>query len=59
MAKNGEKVNGGCLYQMGCNPFRSFYAGIVLSRASEPRGKEKGGGDFEAGSNCSGGWVAK
>ena len=29
MEKNGEIKQKGHLYQMGHNPFRSFYAGIV------------------------------
>jgi hypothetical protein len=34
MGKNGEMKQKGNLYQMGHNPFRSFYAGIFKRVAS-------------------------
>ena len=40
MEKNGEIKQKGHLYQMGHNPFRSFYAGIVETGKNTGKNEE-------------------
>jgi hypothetical protein len=40
MEKNGEIKQKGHLYQMGHNPFRSFYAGIPIGASIDWSGRK-------------------